>query len=383
MREYILLLTVLAIGLPYMMMPYEAAYSDKPIIIFDKPAYSPFASVKILIVDPASNHDRDQKDTVQAVVYTKSNVGNLFEFTEVSPDAGVFQTIVTLTPDQKEWPADLVVHKGDSLYVQFNSESGSSTSSITIDFNTSFVMFDKVQYGLDDKVRIFVLDSEENKIPSAIDTVELMVWSTTDIKGLKITLKEIGTDIGIFTGTLSFTEDRLSSGNMLKVTSNDVITAKYTDKTLPPPAKKPDVPQAEVKDLFGAALVGQKKAPAEVKPEIKPSSGPEIVDQFGNPVKDVKLGQVVIIQDNVVNKQNTNQKFAYIVLIKDKDGITVSLSWIMGEVPPSSTFKASQSWIPAEVGEYSVAIFLWESINNPVVLAPQKTAAITVTHPLE
>jgi len=378
MLKYILILAVLAIWLPNIMIPYDDAYSEKPVIIFDKPAYNPFATVKILIVDPASNVDREQKDVVQAVVYTKSNVGNIFEFTEVSPDAGVFQALVTLTPDQREWPADLVVHKDDYLFVQFSSESGSSVSSIYVDFFTSLVMFDKVQYGLDEKVKIFVSDSEENRLPNARDTVELMVWSTTDVKGLKLTLKEITIDSGIFTGTISLTEDLSSSGNRLKVTSSDVITAKYTDKTLSPSAKQ-DEPETEVKDLFGAALVGQKKAPIG----LKPPAGPEIVDQFGNPVTDVKLGQVIMIQDNVVNRQNTNQKFAYIVLIKDKDGITVSLSWITGEVPPSSTFKASQSWIPTEVGEYNVAIFLWESINNPVVLAPQKTATITVTHPLE
>lgn len=378
MIKYILLLAVLAIWLPNIMITSHDAYSEKPVIIFDKPAYNPFATVKILIVDPASNVDREQKDVVQAVAYTKSNVGNIFEFTEVSPDAGVFQTLVTLTPDQREWPADLVVHKDDYLFVQFSSESGSSVSSTYVDFFTSLVMFDKVQYGLDEKVKIFVLDSEENRLPNARDTVELLVWSTTDVKGLKLTLKEITINSGIFTGTISLTEDLSSSGNRLKVTSSDVITAKYTDKTLPPSAKQ-DEPEAEVKDLFGAALVGQKKA----RIELKPPAGPEIVDQFGNPVTDVKLGQVVIIQDNVVNRQNTNQKFAYIVLIKDKDGITVSLSWITGEVPPSSTFKASQSWIPTEVGEYNVAIFLWESINNPVVLAPQKTATITVTHPLD
>jgi len=139
-----------------------------------------------------------------------------------------------------------------------------------------------------------------------------------------------------------------------------------------------------VKDLFAAALVGNKKAQIDsAQIDSKLPSGPEIVDQLGNPVTDVQPGQVIIIQDNVVNKQNTSQEFAYIVLIKDHDGITVSLSWITGEVPPSSTFKASQSWIPEETGEYNVVIFLWQSINNPVVLAPQKTATISVAHILE
>jgi len=376
MINRIITLTVLAIWLSGSMINFENAYSAKPIIIFDKPSYSPFATAKILIVDPASNTDRDQSNFVQAVVYTKSNVGNVFTFTELSPDAGVFETLIRLTPNQNEWPADLVVQRDDTVFVDFSSEGGSTTSGVGIDFNSSMVVFDRVQYNTE-QAKVFVLDIEENKVSNAIDTVELMVWSTSDVKGLKLTLKEIGTNIGIFEGTLSFTKDQ-SSGTALKVTSADVITAKYTDKTLPPPAKK-DETKVETKDLFAAALIGQKN----IEPDIRPATGPEIVDQLGNALASIQLGQVAIIQDNVMNKQNTNQKFAYIVLIKDNDGITVSLSWITGELQPSVTFKASQSWVPEQAGEYTVEVFVWESIENPVPLAPSKSVPVTVTHPLE
>ncbi|MFQ5970307.1 MAG: hypothetical protein ACE5J2_07435 [Nitrososphaerales archaeon] len=377
MRKQIFILTVLAIGLVNSTIIANDAYSQKPIIIFDKAEYSPFDAVKILIADPASNVDRDRNDVVQAIVYTESNVGNLFQLTEVAPDAGVFQALVTLTPDQNKWAADLVVHKNDRIFVQFISESGSSTASVDVDFFTTRIIFDKVQYSIDERVKIFVLDVEENNDPKAIDTVELMLWSTTDIKGLKITLKEIGTDIGVFTGTLALTEDESSSGTMLKVSSSDVITARYVGKILPPSEKQAGS-QTEVEEVFGASLVAPKE-----QVEFGPPTRAEIVDQFGNPVNDVTLGQQIIIQDNVVNKQNKSQKFAYIVLIKDQEGITVSLSWITGEVPPSSTFEAGQSWIPTETGEYNIVIFLWQSIDNPVVLAPQKSLTVTVTNPLE
>ncbi len=377
MLKRILILTVLVIWLTHITIPFEDAYSAKPLIIFDKPAYNPFATVKILIVDPAANHNSEKNEVINAVVYTKANVGNTFEFTEVAPDAGVFGTLVRLTPDQNKWPGDLAVQSGDELFVQYNSESGSSMASIHIDFSTSLVMFDKVQYAIGDKARIFVLDSNANVVSNAIDTVEVAVWSTADVKGLKLTLKEINANIGIFTGTLSLAKDQPSSGNTLKVMDNDVITAKFTDAPPPNPAKAGS--QAETKDLFAAALVGQKKALVE----FKQPSGPQIVDQSGNPVADVHLGQVIAIQDNVVNNKDTSQKFAYIVLIKDRDGITVSLSWITGEVPPSNTFKAAQSWIPEEAGEFSISTFLWESIDNPVALAPEKTVTITVTHPFK
>jgi len=377
MLKHILIFTVLAFSLANVMIPLEEAYSAKPLIIFDKPVYNPFATEKILIVDPESNKDKGQIESVQAVVYTKSNVGNIFEFVEVAPDAGVFQALIRLTPDNDEWAGDLVVQRDDELFVQFNSESGSSTNSVKIDFSTSLLMFDKVQYGILDTVKIFVLDLDANKLTSAIDTIEVMIWSTTDIKGLKVTLREVSTDIGVFTGIMSLTKEIVSSNPVLKVSNTDVITAKYTEKTLPPRSNPEEPP--EINDMFAAALVGQKR----IQTELRPPSEPEIVDLFGNPIKDAQLSQVMIIQDDVANVQDTNQKFVYIVLIKDKDGITISLSWLTGELPASSTFKAGQSWVPEQTGEYFIETFLWQSIDNPVPLAPPKTMSITITHPFE
>ena len=377
MHKHLLLISILIISLSNLMISIEDAHSEGPIIIFDKPTYNPFDTMKILIADPSSNIDRGRSDVIQAIVYTESNVGNIFEFTEVAPDSGVFQTLVTLTPDQKEWPADLVVQKGDRLFIIFSSEAGTTTSSIDVDFDTDLVLFDKIQYTADERVTIFVLDISENKDPDNRDDIDLRVWSTTDIKGLTIQLREIGTDSGVFTSRMILTEDQSSSDIFLKVSSSDVLTAKYTERA-GPSETNPDGSQTEEENLFGAALV----APKKTQIEHGPPSGPEIVGQFGNPVKDVEVGRQVVIQDNVVNKQNTNLRFAYIVLIKDPGGITVSLSWLTGEVPPSSTFEAGQSWAPTDPGAYNIVIFLWQSIDNPIVLAPQKTLNVIVTYPL-
>lgn len=332
-----------------------------------------------MIVDPASNVNKQQVDVIRALIYTKLNVGNIFEFTEVAPATGVFERLVRLTPDQNILPGDVVVKNGDALFVQFSSQGDATTSNVPIDFSNSMVIFDKAQYTIDDSVKIIVLDTNANKLTTAVDTVEIKVWSTVDIKGLELTLNEIGNDIGIFTGTMSLIKGQPTSGTTLKVTNPaDILTAKYVSKKALP-QEGHEFPQTEVKDLFASALIGSKKIPIE----FKPPSEPEIVDSFGNPVTDVRLGQVMIIQDTLENLKDTSQKFAYIVLIKDYDGITVSLSWMTGELPPATTLKAGQSWIPEEAGEYTVDIFLWESIDNPVVLAAPKTVEITATQPLE
>jgi hypothetical protein len=56
------------------------------------------------------------------------------------------------------------------------------------------------------------------------------------------------------------------------------------------------------------------------------------------------------------------------VLIKDIDGITVSLSWITGTLPAGETLSAAQSWVPTVAGTFTVEVFLWESVTTPVPL---------------
>ncbi|MEM2759876.1 MAG: hypothetical protein QXW73_03695, partial [Nitrososphaerales archaeon] len=286
MIKQIMIFAVLVIGL--MNIPVVInAQSAKPIIIFDKAAYNPFATVKILIVDPSANIDKGEVDAIQALVHTRSNVGNIFKFTEVAPNAGVFQAFVKLTPLGSEWPADVTVQKGDELIVEFNSKDGKASAIAKIDF-TSLVMFDRVQYTVNEEVKIFVLDTSANKMPDSVDTMEIQVWSTSDVKGIKVTLNEISNDIGIFSGKLSLAKDRASSDSLLRVANNDVITAKYTQKISPPPSKPEST--AEVRDIFAAALVEQKTTT-----EFIPASDPEIVNQFGDPVSSIELGQVIIV----------------------------------------------------------------------------------------
>ncbi len=92
------------------------------------------------------------------------------------------------------------------------------------------------------------------------------------------------------------------------------------------------------------------------------------VDQSGKPLTEVFTGQQVLVQADVRNNLEEKQPFAYLVLIKDADGITVSLSWITGTLPASETLSAAQSWVPDEAGRFTIEVFLWESVSNPVPL---------------
>ena len=72
------------------------------------------------------------------------------------------------------------------------------------------------------------------------------------------------------------------------------------------------------------------------------------------------------------NGQNKPQSFAYLVQIKDADGVTVSLAWITGYLSSNQRLSPSLSWTPQNSGVFIAEIFVWESITNPDPLsAPQ------------
>jgi hypothetical protein len=106
----------------------------------------------------------------------------------------------------------------------------------------------------------------------------------------------------------------------------------------------------------------------------------QIPDKTKNQDKDYKIvvaKQIMIVAD-VVNNQDRQQAFAYIVQIKDQNDVTVSLSWLTGMLSPFQTFSPAQSWIPNLPGKYDVEIFVWSSIDNPDALSPPQKIIIDV-----
>lgn len=96
-----------------------------------------------------------------------------------------------------------------------------------------------------------------------------------------------------------------------------------------------------------------------------------LVDQSGKPMQEVGVGQQVLVQADVRNNLQEKQPFAYLVLITDADGFTVSLSWITGTLPIGETLSAAQSWIPENAGNFTVKVFVWKSIVEPEPLSPK------------
>ncbi|MCH7648896.1 MAG: hypothetical protein IIA83_09845 [Thaumarchaeota archaeon] len=83
----------------------------------------------------------------------------------------------------------------------------------------------------------------------------------------------------------------------------------------------------------------------------------------------VTVDKQVMIMADLSNGQDRDQKFAYIVQIRDENGLVTSLSWITGSLTPGQSFSPALSWTPISAGTYTIQIFVWESVNNPDALS--------------
>lgn len=104
----------------------------------------------------------------------------------------------------------------------------------------------------------------------------------------------------------------------------------------------------------------------------------KLVDQMGSTISRPSVGMQVLIQSDVRNTLSTDQPFAYIVQIKDSNGATVMIAWMTGVLPPAKQFAVAQSWLAERNGTYTAEVFVWESISNPVVLAPMQRINLNV-----
>lgn len=105
----------------------------------------------------------------------------------------------------------------------------------------------------------------------------------------------------------------------------------------------------------------------------------KLIDQTGAPVSRPSEGMQILIQSDLRNNLQSDQQFVYIVQVKDSEGVTVMISWMSGTLPAGKQYAVAQSWLAEEKGIYSVDVFVWQSISNPVVLAPASKTTINVS----
>jgi subtilisin family serine protease len=86
------------------------------------------------------------------------------------------------------------------------------------------------RYGCDEVVSVTVTDLDLDEDPDTIETVSVLMTSTTEPDGEWITLTESGLSSNLFEGTVELDGDSTSGDGRLGASANDLITVTYRDE---------------------------------------------------------------------------------------------------------------------------------------------------------
>jgi hypothetical protein len=341
------------------------------LVSFDRSEYSLYDDIEVRLVAQMFNVDRSKIDTLDSgtgnglAVSTSS--GKTFHppLQETGINTGIFVGKVRLTADERERDGDLLVSDGERIRVALSIVPGFEVSDLA-DI-TSFlgeIRFDKSRYSIGEIVTLLVEDRDENKHSDSIDTIQVRVWSNSDILGTDLTLRETESSSGAFKGT--FTLSERSSKDTLLVSTDDIILAKYIDKTVPSLTGP-----VTARDLFARSSVGSVLGKVLV-------SNPLLLDEKGNFLGRIRTGMNVTIQSSLTNINEMKQEFFYIIHISDEKGLTSQLAFIKVTLEPYQSISIGREWTTGDDGRYTAEIFIWNSLIEPLILAPAKKTIITV-----
>ncbi len=367
-------------------------------ITLDQKVYTWTDKVYVTIVSPDHNFDSNAIDEIGSSTDNEINISTrtdeleFYKLVETGTDTGIFTGELILTgfsnhdADGDGEPGDapataatdnsgptngkLQANDDDGLSVSFEASDGDVViGSALVRWNIGETQWLEGSYPAKGSGVVRVIDPDMNWNPEAVDSFDITVWSDSSTGGVSLSVTETNEQTGIFEGTVFFTTTQGSSGSRLHVQEGDSVTAKYEDNTLPEPYST-----ADELAVTSVANIGTIVPPLE----RAPAGNLKAVDAFSNSLSALTVDQQIQIVADISNGQDRDQEFAYLVQIQDKDGITVKLAWITGELTPGQNFSPALSWIPLEVGEYTATAFVWESVKNPTALSPPLVTTLSV-----
>ena len=373
----------------------EIPIFDEPYapIFFDKPVYSWTDKIKMKIIAPSWNSNKNQIDSIgnseshSIKISSRTHTLENYKFTETDTSSGVFTGEIILTGFSHDVDGDgisdtnpstrgsgptdgfLQTERDTSISVSFEFADGVVlVESVPIDWNKGTIEFSKKNFYFDDLIEIKIIDADMNLNPESIDRISFTVFSDSDNGGLLLDAIETDENSARFYYSIQLTENS-SSGNQLHYEIGDSIYVKYDDYTLPNPFSISD--NIEIIDT---AIIENPTAPIN-----RISSNPvQLVNNLGSPLKSITSNQQIQIVGQIENKQEFNQNFIYIFQVKNSMDYVESISWIQGELSGFQKLDLSQSWIPENPGKYQIESFVWNSFNDFLPLSDSSINIVLV-----
>lgn len=95
---------------------------------------------------------------------------------------------------------------------------------------------------------------------------------------------------------------------------------------------------------------------------------PIMVDTMGEQVSTFHVGQQIGVESTLTNNGDSEQKFTYLVQVLDENGGTEYLEGFSASMLSKQSFTASQVWIPKHSGQYTIQVFVWDSLSSAIPL---------------
>jgi len=370
---------------------YNDPYSP---IFTDKPNYSWTDKIKMTIIAPSWNTDRYLIDSIgntqSHAIKISSSEHSLepYRFTETDVNSGIFTAEVILTGFSHDVDGDgdfdttprtmgtgptsgfLEIDRDSAVTISFEFADGVVLiESVPVNWNIGTIQFSKDAIFLDESATIRVIDLDMNLNPEALDNISIQLFSDSDVAGIEVNAVETSESSGSFVSTISFTQILESSGNRLYAISGDKIFAKYDDYTLPKPYSTSD----------NLAIETFAKVDSSIPPIERLKNFPiRFSDSLGNQLQSFSTNNQMQIVGSITNEYDFKQNFVYLFQVKNSIDSIESISWIQGELSPKQSLDVSQSWVPKQSGTYQIETFVWNSLNDPVALAPIMSDSIIV-----
>ncbi len=370
---------------------YNKPYSP---IFTDKATYSWTDKIKITIIAPSWNTDRHLIDSIGDTedhpikISTSEHSLKPYRFTETDVNSGIFTAEVILTGFLHDADGDgdidttprtvgtgptngfLEVDRDSAITISFEFADGVVlVESVPVSWNLGTIQFSKAIFFPDDSVIIRVIDFDMNLNPEALDQILIQIFSDSDIAGIEVNAVETSESSGSFVAAISLSQTLPSSGSRLYSLLGDEIFAKYDDHTLPKPFSTSDNLEIETFARIDSSI-----------PPIMRLENSQILlsDSLGNQLQSFSSNKQLQIIGTVTNDHNFKQNFVYLFQVKNSMNYVESISWIQGELYAKQSLDVSQSWIPKKSGTYQIETFIWNSLNDPIALAPVMSTLIIV-----
>ena len=369
---------------------------DKPYapIFTDKSVYSWTDKIIISIMAPSWNSNPNQIDSIGNLeshsVKISSGEYSLepYRLTETNSNSGIFSGEIILTGFLHDVDGDGIFDTNpktigngptngflqsdgdDSISISFEFADGIIlVESIPVSWNYGAIQFSKDVFVSNDSIQIRVIDSDLNLNPEMIDSINIEVFSDSDVGGLLVNALETSERSGDFISTITLSSDSPSSGNRLYAIPGDTIFAKYDDHTLPKPFSKSDNQYVETFAKIDHSTLSVDRI--HVSPIF-------LSDGFGNPITSFLSNIQMQIVGSIENKINYDQEFIYFFQIKTSDDIVTSISWIQGNLSSNQILDISRSWIPEKSETYILETYVWNSLTELIPVSPPTSTIIPV-----